>query len=160
TCARRTHWGYSTEHMIPALIALLFQFYFNRPILENEDARAEQPSAIIAALNSTDPQVQRLAVRAIGRLERVQLADSMRTLLASPDAGVRMETVNALGQMNAPFDVTGALDQEKDASVRAVIFETAGRLRESPPEIQGILLKGLTDTPAARVGAAKGLEWF
>src|SRR5215831_11124867 len=115
-----------------ALFALLLQLFFSRPILENEDARVEQPSAIVAGLNSSDPQIQRIAVRALGRFEKPQFADEIRPLLASPDAGVRMETINALGQMNASFDAGSLLNNEKDAAVRSVIFETAGRIRQAP----------------------------
>jgi cyclophilin family peptidyl-prolyl cis-trans isomerase/HEAT repeat protein len=147
--------------MWPVLLSLLLQFYVNRPVLENEDARVEQPVAILAALNSTDPQVQRLAVRAIGRLERPQFADLIRPLLESPDAGVRMETVNALGQMNATFNVDTLIAKETDGAVRAIIYETAGRLRESPTGVEGVLVAGLHDTQAtARSGAAKGLEAY
>src|SRR5215831_403449 len=114
-----------------AVFALLLQLFFSRPILENEDARVEQPSAILAGLNSSDPQIQRISVRALGRLEKPQFADEGRPLLASPDPGVRMEAVNALGQMNASFDASSLLNNEKDPSVRSVIFETVGRSRQS-----------------------------
>ena len=71
----------------------------------------------------------------------------------------RKETINALGQMNAPFDAAGLLSAEKDASVRSVIYETAGRLRDAPEGIEVTLVAGLKDPePAARYGAAKGLE--
>src|SRR5215475_12312314 len=106
--------------MWPLLFALLLQFYSNRPVLQAEDARAAQPTAILEALNSTEPLLQRQAVRAVGRLERPQLADAIRPLLASSDSGIRMETVNALGQMNVTFDAPSLLDSEKDAAVRAV----------------------------------------
>src|SRR5262249_52763665 len=77
------------------LLVLFLQSYFDRSILEAEDARLEQPAALLAALKNPDARIPRLAVRAIGRLERSEFADSVRPLLASPDANVRMETVNA-----------------------------------------------------------------
>jgi cyclophilin family peptidyl-prolyl cis-trans isomerase len=141
------------------LLPLLFQFYFDRPILEAEDARAEQPATIINGLKSTDSRIQRLAVRAAGRLERPELADAVRPLLAAGDAGVRMEAVNALGQMNAALDASSLLAAEPDGRVRGVIYETGGRLRDMPAGVEGLLAGGLKDTElAARRGAAKGLE--
>jgi cyclophilin family peptidyl-prolyl cis-trans isomerase len=145
--------------MRPVLLLLLFQLFFSRPILENEDARADQPAAILAGLNSSDPQVQRLAVRAMGRLERPEFADSIRPLLASTNAGVRAEAVNALGQLNVAFDAPALINKENDGTVRGIIFETAGRLRQTPSDILVMLVAGLQDpVPAARIGAAKGLE--
>src|SRR5215510_2465636 len=141
------------------LLAMLLQFQLNRPMLEAEDARVEQPDVLLAGLKNPDVRIQQQAVRAIGRLERAPLSDAVRSLLASPDAAARKETINALGQMNAPFDAAGLLAAEKDASVRSVIYETAGRLREVPEGIEGILSAGLKDPePVARFGAAKGLE--
>jgi cyclophilin family peptidyl-prolyl cis-trans isomerase/HEAT repeat protein len=141
------------------LLMAFLQSYFSRPILEAEDARLDPPTPLLEALQSPDTHVQRLAARAIGRLERVQLAEAVRPLLTSPDAGVRMEAVNALGQMNAPVDAATLLENEKDAAVRAVLYETAGRLRDLPPGSAALLVDGLKDVQAAaRTGAAKGLE--
>ena len=59
--------------------------------------------------------------------------------------------------MNAPFDAAGLLSAEKDASVRSVIYETAGRLRDVPEGIEGTLGAGLKDPePAARYGPPRG----
>src|SRR5262249_60370965 len=92
-------------------------------------------------------------------MERASLTDAVRPLLATPDAAVRKETINALGQMNATFDAAALLAAEKDASVRSVIYETAGRLREVPEGIEGILVAGLKDPePVPRFGAAKVME--
>jgi cyclophilin family peptidyl-prolyl cis-trans isomerase len=141
------------------LLPLLFQFYFDRAILQAEDARAEQPAAIINGLKSADTRVQRLAVRAAGRLERPELAEAVRPLLASGDSQVRMEAINALGQMNAAFDAAALLASEKDGGVRGVIYETAGRLRDTPVGLEDLLVAGLKDSElAARRGAGKGLE--
>src|SRR2546422_3232640 len=129
--------------MIAVLIGMLMQLYFDRSILDAENARVEQPAALLAALKSANPQVQRLAVRAIGRFERPELADQVRPLLSASDAGVRLEAFNALGQMNASFDLTNAVTEEKDGTVRSVIYETAGRLRETPASAEAILVSGL-----------------
>src|ERR1041385_6649347 len=141
------------------LIGVFLQLYFDRSILQAEDARAEQPAAILEALKNPDVHIQRLAVRAIGRLERGELADSIHPLLSSPDANVRMEAVNALGQMGASFETGMLLRSETNSGVRSVIFETAGRLREPAGGIEQLLVGGLKDSEiTARTGAAKGLE--
>src|SRR5262249_24726422 len=63
--------------------------------------------------------------------------------------------------MNASFDVSALLKNEKEASVRSVIYETAGRMRGTTPEIEATLVAGLKDTDlTSRVGAAKGLEAY
>ncbi len=147
------------SRMFAALIVILVQVYFDRSLLIEEDARAEQPSALLSALQSADPGVQRLAIRALGRLERPQFAEDIRAFLVDTDAGLRMEAFNALGQMQAPFDLEMSVAEEKDGAVRAVIYETAGRLKEPPPGTEAILASGLKDPQAAaRAGAAKGLE--
>jgi cyclophilin family peptidyl-prolyl cis-trans isomerase len=141
------------------LLMALLQSYFYRPVLEAEDARVDPPTALLEALQNPDIHIQQLAVRAIGRLERPALADAVRPFLTSPDAGVRREAANALGQMNASFDAAALLQNEQDGTVRAVIYETAGRLRNPAPGTAALLISGLKDTQStARTGAAKGLE--
>ncbi len=141
------------------LLAVLLQLYWNRAIVDVEDARLDQPAELLSALESSDVQVQRLAVRALGRYERNQFAASIRPLLSSSDAGVRMETINALAQMNVSFEIAKALESEKDGGVRSVIYESAGRLRDASPDAETILVNGLKDPLVnARAGAAKGLE--
>ena len=147
--------------MLPLILAMLMQFVLDRPLLEAEDSRAENPAVLLAALKNPNPQTQRIAVRAIGRLERVQLADAVRPLLTAADPGVRMEAYNALGQMQAAFDLEKAVTDEKDGNVRAVIYETAGRLKDVPAGLETTLVSGLRDPQAgARTGAAKGIESF
>jgi cyclophilin family peptidyl-prolyl cis-trans isomerase/HEAT repeat protein len=144
--------------MYTLLLFLLLQVSSERAILEAEDGRAEDPTVILEALKSPDPKIQRLAVRALGRLERPEYSDAVFPLLESPDAGIRMEAVNALGQMGSGFDLSPLLERERDGAVRGVIYETMGRL---PQADEAVLAAGLADEdPRARTGAAKGLESF
>ena len=130
-----------------------------RQMLEIEHQRAEDVSALLAALKSADPSVQRLAVRTAGRLERASLKDAIVPLLRAPDAGVRAEAVNAMGQIRASYDYGSLLRDETVGDVRAVVFETIGRVPMVAGESERLLVTGLTDSsPAARVGAAGGLE--
>ena len=146
--------------MIVLMFVALLQVSIERAILETEDRRAEDASVILKALDkdSSDPAVQRLAVRALGRLERPRYAAAMTPLLHSPDRAVRMEAVNALGQMGTDFDLSIPLADERDDEVRGVYYETIGRL---PLANEGLLIKGLQEPGAhARTGAAKGLESY
>ncbi|MBI4472706.1 MAG: peptidylprolyl isomerase [Acidobacteria bacterium] len=143
--------------MVMGVVAiLLFQLPLERALLEEEDARVENPAVLFEALKNPDTRIQRMAVRALGRFERLQYADAVRLLAGSPDAKVRAEAVNALGQMKASLDYfLPLIGMEKDANARAVIYETAGRLGAA----QEVLVEGLKDSdPVARTGAAKGLE--
>jgi cyclophilin family peptidyl-prolyl cis-trans isomerase len=70
-----------------------------------EDARAtavEELAPMFSALHDGSDLLVRAAVRAIGRLQRPTLADSLAPLLAHADAGVRAEAANALAQSVQP----------------------------------------------------------
>jgi len=130
-----------------------------RQILEIEHARTEEVSLLLVALKSPDPAVQRLAVRTAGRLERASLKDAIVPLLRASNAGVRAEAANAMGQIRAAYDYGALLKTETDGDVRAVLFETIGRVAPVPEQSEALLVAGLTDaSPAARIGAAGGLE--
>ena len=115
-----------------------------RQLLEIEHQRAEDVSALLAALKSADPAVQRLAVRTAGRLERASLKDAIVPLLRATDAGVRAEAVNAMGQIRASYDYGSLLRDEASADVRAVVFETIGRVPLVAGESERLLVTGLT----------------
>ena len=70
--------------------------------------------------------LQVLAARAIGRLENPAHRDALIPLLHSPDLLVRRAAMGALAQMRAPFEYAALLQAERDASVRAVIYEAIG----------------------------------
>jgi cyclophilin family peptidyl-prolyl cis-trans isomerase/HEAT repeat protein len=148
--------------LAPLLLLLLLQSpppAVDRQLLEVEHQRAEDVSALLTALKSNDPVVQRLAVRTAGRLERASLKDAIVPLLRASDAGVRAEAVNAMGQIRASYDYGLLLREEKLGDVRAVIFETIGRVPLVAGESERLLVTGLADSsPAARMGAAGGLE--
>ncbi len=147
--------------MIVLMFIALLQISIERAILETEDRRAEDASVILKALDkdSSDPAVQRLAVRALGRLEQPRYAEAVTPLLRSPDRAVRMEAINALGQMGTDFDLSISLAEERDDEVRGVYYGTIGRLPLVDERLLGKLVRGLEEPgPRARTGAAKGLE--
>ncbi len=140
------------------LLLLLLQSPLERALLEVEDSRAEDSSILVEALENPEPRIQRIAVRALGRLERPPLAAVVLPLVGAQDPGVRAEAANALGQMRAKVDLAPFLEKEKDGAVRGVIYETMGRLAGAD---ETRLAQGLDDAdPRARIGAAKGLYAF
>ncbi len=148
--------------MLFVLLFLLMQSpssSIQRTLLEIEHTRGEDVAPLLAALRSSDPAVRRLAVRTAGRLERASLKDAIVPLLREVDPGVRAEAANAMGQIRAGYDYSALLRDEKAGDVRAVLFETIGRVAPVPDESERLLAAGLTDNdPAARMGAAGGLE--
>jgi cyclophilin family peptidyl-prolyl cis-trans isomerase/HEAT repeat protein len=130
-------------------------------VLQAEDRRALAPrdlAIIRAGLHSGDAETVRVAVRALGRLERPSLVGDIVPLLRHPLPEVRSEAANALGQAvqgvtheaarasvvhtgsrgaaeSAAAAVDGAvsalstrLKSETSSSVRSAICETLGRI--------------------------------
>jgi cyclophilin family peptidyl-prolyl cis-trans isomerase/HEAT repeat protein len=148
-------------------------------MLDAEDARGIGPAGlgpIQEGLGSPDPQLQAVAVRALGRLEDPELIVSISPLLSSTHPQVRAEAINAMGQAVFSADgdsvaalLHGLLSREADPAVRGVIGRTLGRLRytdsgrvrEAEEALLGLTLEGTEDAPAPSVmGAAMGLEWL
>lgn len=112
-------------------------------ILDTEDARgigSEGLRPIEEGLASLNTDIQRIAVRGLGRIEQPETIDIILPLLASSNPGVRAEAVNALGQvvLSAEGDeVAGLLFDhlsiERDFDVRGVVARTLGRLRYGNP---------------------------
>lgn len=102
-----------------------------------EDRRAEDDRGLASIRDGLkgDPALQVLAVRAMGRLERVSLVPEIAPLLESPSPAVRMEAANALGQavLRAEAAPAGAplaarARVESDPAVLGVLARTLGRL--------------------------------
>ncbi len=141
------------------LIPMLAQVPVDRAVLESEHARDAGAAALIAATTRPDARTQRLAARALGRLENPAHAAALTPLLASPDASVRRAAAGALAQMRAPYAYGPLLQSERDASVRAVINEAIGRARPASDDAEPLLAAGLSNAaPTSRAGAARGLE--
>lgn len=103
---------------------------------ENERGRTrEGMSAILAGLEHEDADIRIVAARAVGRLERSNLVPSLVPLLTDPDAAVRVEAVNAIGQAVfnrntelATRTLMTRLELETDPGVKGTIVQTLGRL--------------------------------
>jgi len=150
-------------------------------IFEAEDRRAPT-EADVATLRSgllhPDEAVQRMAVRALGRLERPALVTDIERALASTPAGVRIAAADALGQAASAGGDTAAavqamllkhLRMERDQGVVATVCRTLGRLPYATAQAArsaevALLVAALPlDAPqgaslALRVGVARGFE--
>lgn len=122
-------------------------------IFEAEDSRAPDGASLavlLGGLAHSEPEIRRMAVRALGRLVRPALADEIAPLLSDTEAGVRAEAANALAQSVTDIKPAGreavpaendaaalvgvfgllenALGSEADAQTRGVILRSIGRL--------------------------------
>lgn len=131
-----------------------------RRILELEHSRAQDVSAL-ATIAGDNVRLQRLAVRAIGRMERLELAPMVLPFLKSPDAAIRQEAASALGQLQAKVNYAELVAAEQNGAVRGELFTSAGRITPAIGGAEDLLRNGLGDATAeGRTGAARGLEWL
>jgi HEAT repeat protein len=120
-------------------------------------ATAEAIASLVAGVRHPLPAVQQLAVRVLGRLERASAVPSIAAALESSSAAVRAEAANALAQavqgaanQNAVAGVTktlrSQLEGEKDPAVRAVVYESLGRMAHASAsearEIEAVQVQG------------------
>ncbi|MCJ7630730.1 MAG: HEAT repeat domain-containing protein [Longimicrobiales bacterium] len=146
-------------------------------MLDAEDARGHGPAGLgplQEGLASTDPRIQAVAVRALGRFEDPELIGTIAPLLSSSHPEVRAEAVNALGQAVFSADgdsvaaiLRGHLGGETDPGVRGAIGRTLGRLRYADPTgvreadetLRETTITESNDAPfPTLLGAAMGLE--
>jgi cyclophilin family peptidyl-prolyl cis-trans isomerase len=144
--------------MILAPFLLLLQTSAHE-IQAAEHARTPDVAIFLKALKEPDPRNQRLALRALGRLERPALSAHIAPWTRSTDRLIRLEATAALAQAGAAFDFASLLPGESDATVRAVVYEAIGRAKPPADGSEAILVAGLMDAePQGRTGAARGLE--
>jgi cyclophilin family peptidyl-prolyl cis-trans isomerase len=160
-------------------------------VLAAEDRRASisrDLATLRAAARGFDPQTARMAVRALGRLERPDLVPDIAPALQHSLPEVRSEAANALAQAARGLASTtppasrsrsagtvvssiqslliSRLEEEEEASVRAAICQSLGRLPYRDVEDIGVAERALLDRLAAgktvvdRMGVAKALETF
>jgi cyclophilin family peptidyl-prolyl cis-trans isomerase/HEAT repeat protein len=150
-------------------------------VLHAEDRRAptaQDLATIRAAARSGEAQTARMAVRALGRLERPSLIDSILPALRHRLAEVRAEAANALAQAahgggsETPAAVLATTQAalharllvDDDAAVRAAICESIARLPyRNTADIARATSMLVEFAPRAtsntdRLGLAKGLE--
>ncbi len=115
-------------------------------VLEAEDSRSRDPDVhftLLEGISWPDPEVQRIAVRAMGRQENPSLLADIVSMLGSPYPEVRAEAANASAQAvaaegsdprRAMAALTGRLPGERDPEVRGAALEALGRLPYRNPE--------------------------
>ena len=101
-----------------------------------EDARAEtaeQLATLRAGLSASQAAVRRVAVRAVGRLERAALIPDIVTALSDNDADVRVSAARALqpaaaheGAVAARDAIIARLASEKSPAATAALLESLG----------------------------------
>lgn len=130
-----------------------------RSVLEAEHARQAGVAALVRATTTGLPRVRAFAARGIGRLEDTTNQSALVTLTDSPTAPLRAAAFSGLAQMRAGYPFALALRTERDATVRAAIFEAIGRATPIADGSEAMLRLGLREAnPVARAGAARGLE--
>ena len=105
---------------------------------EHNRARTEAELAVLTqATKNRDPEIQRLAVRALGRLERPEVAELILPLLDAANPLVRRDAAAAYGRAltaaraqaaSAGLRLRTRLSAEEDGEVRAALREVIGRL--------------------------------
>ena len=136
-------------------------------VLEAEDSRSRDPAAhftFLEGISWPDPEVRRLAVRALGRQENPAVLVDIGSLLQSPYPEIRAEAVNASAQAVVGEDprramaaLTRFLFQERDPEVRGAVLEAMGRLSyQNADEVRrayDLLLENLVTGVAAGGGS-------
>ncbi len=136
-------------------LTLLLQWNSSYELLVIEDARGDA-KALVEALQTGDVDVQRQAIRALGRFERAELAQHVIPFLDARMAETRVELANGLAQMKADAaPLEDRLEKERVPAVRAALYEALGRI---PTTTQEQLVAGLGEDELARTGAVKALE--
>jgi cyclophilin family peptidyl-prolyl cis-trans isomerase/HEAT repeat protein len=152
-------------------------------VLQAEDRRARTPrdlAIIRSGLHGGDAQTVRVAVRALGRLERPALIPDLTPSLRNALPEIRSEAANAIGQAaqgwkgdKAPAasaldavssPLVARLKAEAEPDVRAAICDTIGRLpyvnaaQVEAAERALIGMAGRAETVTDRLGVAQGFE--
>lgn len=140
-------------------------------LLAAEDARAvaaAQLEVLVRAASDPDTLLQRVAVRALGRLERAELLARLEPGLAAASASVRIEAANAVAQAayrqgaaEAWRMLRGRLALERVPAVRGALLAAAGRLAHDVDGVlalEPLLVAGVTAPDGdTRAGALRGL---
>jgi cyclophilin family peptidyl-prolyl cis-trans isomerase len=150
-------------------------------MLEAEDTRGAGGAGttpLVEGLRHAEPVMRRIAVRAIGRLERDSLGPLIMPLLADPSPAVRAEAANALGQVSGPALAGAArsalrerITAESEPAILGVLAESLGRLPHDDSAgvaLTVTTLAGLADraaplspsTDSLKLGVARGLYFL
>jgi cyclophilin family peptidyl-prolyl cis-trans isomerase/HEAT repeat protein len=129
-------------------------------MLDAEDARASDSASlapILTGLRSSDVATRQIAVRALGRMERVENLHALEPMLSDPSAVVRAEAINAVGQIaKAAGGSPGGGDERQRRAVIAVHGLLRGLVAgESDPAVRGAIGRTLGRLPYPNEEAAR-----
>jgi len=122
-----------------------------RGVLAAEDARDASPAGlapIMAAAKSKDSDVRRVAVRALGRFERAELAQTIAPMLLDSSSSVRAEAANALAQT--------AMAGGDLATIRDLLFDRVAN--DSHPLVRGAVAESIGRLPYKTVDDVRAAE--
>jgi cyclophilin family peptidyl-prolyl cis-trans isomerase len=148
------------------LNALQAEQALRQGIFEAEDSRAPDAAALKSLTNALKygkADIRRIAVRALGRLERPALGETIAVLLADPDASVRAEAANALGQSLQTLKPAGPAPkpgrEADDALIAAAEDRLLARLgTERDPAVRGALARTIGRLPYRDVDSVRAAE--
>jgi cyclophilin family peptidyl-prolyl cis-trans isomerase len=111
-------------------------------MLAAEDARDASPDGLaplLEGLRSPDAEIQRIAVRALGRFEDPSLIPHIAATLSATEASVRAEAANALAQAchaaascaDGARIIREALEREPHPLVRGALVMSIGRVKHA-----------------------------
>ena len=145
-----------------------------KSIIEEEDSRPGPDVSVPAIMNglqSSDSNIRRIAVRALGRLERIDLVDEIQAFLRHDvTPNVRAEAADALAQsvfrvesLRVQELLIDSFDAEKDQVVRGAIARSLGRLVYSSEAARNAAERVIANlieegSVGSLVGAVRGLE--
>ena len=144
-------------------------------IASAEDARAAtsgQLATLLAGTRSASADMRRISIRALGRLQRAELADSIAPFLADRDPALRTEAARALALASVAdrtpdavrARIRTALATETHPGPIAALAETLGRLRNANADSARIvaaqLARYVDRDPTIRLGAVRGLHFI
>ena len=129
-------------------------------ILDAEDARAGDSSAlapILTGLRSPDIGTRATAVRALGRIQRLENVPALQPMVTDSSPLVRAEVINAIGQIaRAAAPSPAAIDNEQRRALTAIQALLRGMTTsESDPVVRGVLARTLGRLPYATEDLAR-----
>ena len=129
-------------------------------MLDAEDARASDSSAlapVLTGLRRPDIATRRTAVRAIGRIERLENLPAIQPMVSDSSPLVRAEAINAIGQIaKAAGASPTATDDEQRRALTAIQALLRGLTTgESDPVVRGVLARTLGRLPYATEDVAR-----
>ena len=129
-------------------------------MLDAEDARATDTLAlapILSGLRSPDIAARRTAVRALGRIERLENVPALQPMVTDTSPLVRAEAISAIGQIAKGASTNPpAMDDEQRRAVTAIQALLRGlTTSESDPVVRGVLARTLGRLPYATEDVAR-----